>query len=153
MQKTLVQSLGQEDPPEEGMATHSSILAWKIPWTEQPGRLIFHGVTKSQTRLSDITFFFHILGFELMLLFFLIVLFIICFFFLCWVFFAVCRLSLVAGRKGYSLVAVHGLLTGGFSLLWSTGSRHMDPVAVAHRPSRSTACGILLRTWTRTCVP
>ena len=81
MQKTLVQSLGQEDPPEEGMATHSSILAWKIPWTEQPGRLIFHGVTKSQTRLSDITFFFHILGFELMLLFFLIILFIICFFF------------------------------------------------------------------------
>jgi len=34
-----VQSLGQEDPLEEGMATHSSILAWKIPWTEEPGRL------------------------------------------------------------------------------------------------------------------
>ena len=39
MQETLVQSLGWEDPLEEGMATHSSILAWKIPWTEEPGRL------------------------------------------------------------------------------------------------------------------
>ena len=34
-----VQSLGLEDPLEEGMATHSSILAWRIPWTEEPGRL------------------------------------------------------------------------------------------------------------------
>ena len=34
-----VRSLGQEDPLEEGMATHSSILAWRIPWTEEPGRL------------------------------------------------------------------------------------------------------------------
>ena len=34
-----VQSLGQEDPLEKGMATHSSVLAWRIPWTEQPGRL------------------------------------------------------------------------------------------------------------------
>ena len=39
MQETLVQFLGWEDPLEEGMATHSSILAWKIPWTEEPGRL------------------------------------------------------------------------------------------------------------------
>ena len=37
MQKTQIQSLGQEDPLENGMATHSSILAWKIPWTEDPG--------------------------------------------------------------------------------------------------------------------
>ena len=37
--ETLVNSLGQEDPMEEGMATHSSILAWTIPWTEEPGRL------------------------------------------------------------------------------------------------------------------
>ena len=35
------------------MAAHSSILAWKIPWTEEPGRLQSHGVAKSQTRLSD----------------------------------------------------------------------------------------------------
>ena len=39
MQETWVQSLGQEDPLEKGMATHSSILAWRIPWTEQSGRL------------------------------------------------------------------------------------------------------------------
>ena len=39
MQETLVRFLGQEDPLEEEMATHSSILSWKIPWTEEPGRL------------------------------------------------------------------------------------------------------------------
>ena len=39
MQETRVQSLGQEDPLEEGMATHSNILAWRIPRTEEPGRL------------------------------------------------------------------------------------------------------------------
>ena len=39
MQETWVLSLGQEDPLEEGMATHSSILAWRIPWTEETGRL------------------------------------------------------------------------------------------------------------------
>ena len=39
MQKTQVQSLGWEDPLEKEIETHSSILAWKIPWTEEPGRL------------------------------------------------------------------------------------------------------------------
>ena len=39
MQETWVRSLGREDPLEEGMATHSSILAWRIPWTEEPGGL------------------------------------------------------------------------------------------------------------------
>ena len=39
MQKSWVQSLAQEDPLEEGMATHSSILAWRIPWTEEPAGL------------------------------------------------------------------------------------------------------------------
>ena len=39
MQETRIQSLGGEDPLEKGMATHSSILAWKIPWTEEPGKL------------------------------------------------------------------------------------------------------------------
>ena len=39
MQETQVQSLSQEDPLEEGMETHSSILAWKIPWTEEPNKL------------------------------------------------------------------------------------------------------------------
>ena len=37
--ETRLQSLGQEDPLEKGMATHSSILAWRIPWTEKPSRL------------------------------------------------------------------------------------------------------------------
>ena len=39
MRETWVQSLGQEDPLEKAMATHSSTFAWKIPWTEEPGRL------------------------------------------------------------------------------------------------------------------
>ena len=39
MQETWVRSLGQEDPLEKGMATHSSILVWEIPWTEEPGGL------------------------------------------------------------------------------------------------------------------
>ena len=41
MQEMRVQSLAWEDPLEEGMTTHSSILAWRIPWTEEPGRLQF----------------------------------------------------------------------------------------------------------------
>ena len=43
MQESWVQPLGWEDPLEDGMATHSSILAWRIPWTEDPGRLQFMG--------------------------------------------------------------------------------------------------------------
>ena len=39
MQETQVESLGQEDPLEKEMATHSNILAWRIPWMEEPGRL------------------------------------------------------------------------------------------------------------------
>ena len=39
LQETRVQSLGQEDPLKKEMATHSSILAWRIPWTEEPGEL------------------------------------------------------------------------------------------------------------------
>ena len=52
MQETWVRSLGWEDPLEKGKATHSSILAWKIPWTEEPGTTV-HGVAKSWTQLSD----------------------------------------------------------------------------------------------------
>ena len=51
MQEIRVSSLGQEDPLEEEMATHSSILAWEIPWTDEPGRVRVHGVTKE----SDMT--------------------------------------------------------------------------------------------------
>ena len=46
MQETWVQSLGQEDPLEKEMATHSSTLAWKIPWTEKPGRLQSMGLQR-----------------------------------------------------------------------------------------------------------
>ena len=53
MQETWVQSLGQEDPLEEEMATHSSIFAWRIPWTEEPGGLWSTGSQKSRTGLSD----------------------------------------------------------------------------------------------------
>ena len=41
------------------MTPHSTTLAWRIPWTEEPGRAEVHGVTKSQTRLSDFTLTFH----------------------------------------------------------------------------------------------
>ena len=47
MQETQVRSLGQEDPLEKGMATHCSVLAWRIPWTEEPGGL------QSMGSLSD----------------------------------------------------------------------------------------------------
>ena len=48
-QETQAQSLGQEDPLEKGMATHSSIFAWRIPWTEEPGSLDFMGSQESDT--------------------------------------------------------------------------------------------------------
>ena len=46
MWETQVQSQVWEDPLEKGMATHSSILAWRIPWTEEPGRTVVHGVAE-----------------------------------------------------------------------------------------------------------
>ena len=52
IQEMWVQSLGWEDPLEKEMATHSSILAWRIPWTEEPGRLQFTG-SQNQTQFSD----------------------------------------------------------------------------------------------------
>ena len=52
MQETWVQSLDWEDPLEEGMVTHSSTLAWRIPWTEKP---IVHGVTKTRTELKRLS--------------------------------------------------------------------------------------------------
>ena len=54
MKETWVQSLGWKDPLEEGMVTHSSILAWEIPWTQEPGRLHSMG-SQSPTRLSTHT--------------------------------------------------------------------------------------------------
>ena len=56
MRETWVQSLGWEDPLEERKATHSSILAWRIPWTEEPGGLQSIG-SQSRTQLSDFILF------------------------------------------------------------------------------------------------
>ena len=53
MQETQIQSLGQEDRLEKEMATHFSIPAWVIPWTEEPDRLHSMGSQKSQTQLSN----------------------------------------------------------------------------------------------------
>ena len=74
----------QEDPLEKEIATHSSTLAWKIPWTEEPGRLSVHEVTKSRTRLSDFTSLLdgktcNILWFCFSFFFFFVFLFNLCF--------------------------------------------------------------------------
>ena len=53
MEETRVQTLGGEDPLEEEMATHSSILAWEIPWTEGPGGLQSTGSQMDWTQLSN----------------------------------------------------------------------------------------------------
>ena len=53
MQETQVQSLGWEDPLEEKMATHSSVLAWRIPWAEEPGRLQSLGLNRVGHGWSD----------------------------------------------------------------------------------------------------
>ena len=53
MQETWVQSLGRKDPLEKEMAACSSILAWEIPWTEEPGEAAVHGVTKESDMTSD----------------------------------------------------------------------------------------------------
>ena len=58
MQESWVHSLGWEDSLEKAMATHSSILAWRIPWMEEPGSLQSMG-SQSRTRLSDFTSYIH----------------------------------------------------------------------------------------------
>ena len=65
MQETQVQSLGQEDPVEKEMATHSSILAWEILWTEEPGRLwsmgsqrVRHNLANKQQQQSEVKHIF-----------------------------------------------------------------------------------------------
>ena len=52
-QEMPVRSLGQEDPLEKEKATHSSVLAWRIPWTEEPGGLQVHGVTKGSDLATE----------------------------------------------------------------------------------------------------
>ena len=63
VQETRVQSLGQEDPLEKGLATHSSMLAWRIPWTEEPGRMPVMGSQRAghEWATSIFTFFFNLL--------------------------------------------------------------------------------------------
>ena len=56
MQEIWVGSLAQADPLEKGMATHSGILAWRLPWTEEPGGLQSLGAAESQTQLSSFHF-------------------------------------------------------------------------------------------------
>ena len=58
-QETWVRSLGWEDPLEEGMATHSNVLAWRIPLDRGAWQATVHGVARSRTQLSDFTFTFH----------------------------------------------------------------------------------------------
>ena len=55
MQEMQIRSLGRDDPLEEEMATHSSIVAWRIPWTEEPGGLLSMGSQRVKTRLSNWT--------------------------------------------------------------------------------------------------
>ena len=57
MQETRVQSLGREDLPEKGVATDTSVLAWRIPWTEEPGRLQFMGSQRVRHDLATNTVF------------------------------------------------------------------------------------------------
>ena len=58
MWETWIRSLGQEDPLEKGMANHSSMLAWRIPWTEEPGGMQSTGLAKSLTQPSNYHFHF-----------------------------------------------------------------------------------------------
>ena len=58
MQDLQVQSLGQEDPLVKEMTTNSSLLAWEIPWTEEPGGLQSMGLQKSQTQLRNVLYSF-----------------------------------------------------------------------------------------------
>ena len=62
--ETQVRSLGREDPLEKGKATHSSTLAWKNPMDGGAWWAAVHGVVKSQTQLSDLTFTFHFYALE-----------------------------------------------------------------------------------------
>ena len=57
MQETQVRSLGREDPLEKGMATHTSILAWRTPWTEEPGGLQSTGSHRVRHKQPTLTFF------------------------------------------------------------------------------------------------
>ena len=136
MQETWVWSLGLEDPLEKEMATHPSILAWRIPWTEEPGGLqstrwqrvghswvtslllsfMTNDVEHLLTGLSAILLWGNVCSVSIQ---FLSVLF-VCFW-LCWVFVASRAFSLAAASWGYSLVVVCWLLIAVASLVAEHG--------------------------------
>ena len=96
MQEMWVRSLGQEDPLQKETATHSSVLAWEVPWTEEPGGLQSVGSQRVGHSLAAEPRF-HL--------------------WLCWVFAAVCGLSLVAASRGPLVLVVRGCLTAVASLV------------------------------------
>ena len=63
--ETRVQSLGQKDPLEKEMVTHSSTLSWKIPWTEEPGKLQFMGLQRVRHNLASSLHFIYLMGFRI----------------------------------------------------------------------------------------
>ena len=65
VQETWVQSLGQENPLEKEMTTHSTVLAWEIPWTEEPGELQSMELQESHTQLHKTNVFYRILKLNL----------------------------------------------------------------------------------------
>ena len=94
-QETQVRSLGQEDPLEEEMATHFSILTWETPWTEVPGRFLSLGLQRVGHDSATVQAYLHVL---------------VNHFWPCLVFAASCGLSLVAVSGGLLFVVVTGLL-------------------------------------------
>ena len=140
VQETWVQSLGRQDPLENEMTTHSTILAWRIPWADHRVTVSLHKMPMKNP-FSDSNFHFLCLKWWL----FTILLFLIfIWFWLCWVFLAVSGFPLATRSEGYSLVAVRELLTAVASLSQSTSSRVCGlsscgtwtelPRSVWHRP-------------------
>ena len=149
-------SLGQEDPLEKGKATHSSILAWRIPWTEESGALQSMGSQRIRHSWSDracthtqFLLLNSISAVAVSVTCFLKLMIQFCFW-LSWVFTAAHSLSLVNGDC--SCLWCWGFLWWWLLLFQSVGSRCSASVAAAHRLSCSVACGIFLDRYP-TCVP
>ena len=149
-------SLGQEDPLEKGKATHSSILAWRIPWTEESGALQSMGSQRIRHSWSDracthtqFLLLNSISAVAVSVTCFLKLIIQFCFW-LSWVFTAAHSLSLVNGDC--SCLRCWGFLWWWLLLFQSIGSRCSASVVAAHRLSCSVACGIFLDRYP-TCVP
>ena len=149
-------SLGQEDPLEEGKATHSSILAWRIPWTEESGALqsmgsqrIRHGWSDRACTHTQFILLNSNSAVAVSVTCFLKLIIHFCFW-LPWVFTAAHSLSLVNGDC--SCLRCWGFLWWWLLFFQSVGSRCSASVVAAHRLSCSVACGIFLDRYP-TCVP